>query len=76
MIRKGILSYIDIEKRYARVIFKDIDDKVSYTIKIAFNIGDLHIKEHTLSETLSIGDEVLVAFWNNNLKDGAIIAKL
>lgn len=64
MIKKGIVSTVDNNLNFARVIFKEIDNSVSYELKISNNIN------------LMVGDIVLVAFWRNNLKDGAIIAKI
>ncbi|MBN1039018.1 hypothetical protein DVW12_09920 [Clostridium botulinum] len=65
MNRKGIISTVG--DTTVRVIFPELNDTVSYELKIAshINIINLHPK-----------DEVLVCFYNSDLKSGVIIAEL
>ncbi len=62
MFLKGIVS--SIETNEARITFKDRDNIVSPTLKIASHVG-----------TLSINDTVAVIFFSKNMSDGLIIAK-
>ncbi|WP_148361073.1 hypothetical protein [Clostridium ihumii] len=64
MNRKGKISNISLNS--VRVIFEDINT-VSYELKIAKHISLIN---------LEVGQEVLVAFYNNDLKSGVIIAQI
>lgn len=64
MNRKGRISNISLNS--VRVIFEDINT-VSYELKIAKHISLIN---------LEVGQEVLVAFYNNDLKSGVIIAQI
>lgn len=66
MIRKGIVSSADNLNKIARVYFPDLDNNLTYKIKVAENIGDI-----------KTGNVVLVAFWQkDSMADGAVIAEL
>lgn len=65
MIKKGTVSNVDMIRRRAKVVFKEVSNCLSYELVMSKNIGDLNV-----------GDTVIVAFWRNNLTDGAIIAKI
>jgi cytochrome c oxidase assembly protein Cox11 len=65
MIKKGMVSTADNVNKKARVTFPELDNTVSYELKVAKHIGELFP-----------GDAVLVGFWSHNLTDGAIIAEL
>ncbi|KNF08560.1 hypothetical protein CLPU_6c00460 [Gottschalkia purinilytica] len=65
MTRQGRVSTIDNINRIARVEFPELDREVTYEIKIAEHVGELHV-----------GNIVLVTFWSGNITDGAIIAEL
>lgn len=65
MNRKGIISTADNLIKRARVTFPDNDSSVSYELLVAEHIGEL-----------TPGNIVLVAFWNDNMTDGAVIAEL
>lgn len=64
MNRKGKISNISLNS--VRVIFEDINT-VSYELKIAKHISLIN---------LEVEQEVLVAFYNNDLKSGVIIAQI
>jgi hypothetical protein len=65
MNRKGIISTVSAST--ARVIFPELGDTVSYELEVA--------KHMTISD-LSPNDEVIVCFYNNDLKRGVIMAEL
>ncbi len=64
MIRQGKIS--SFENGYVRITFPSLDNVVSPPLSLATHIS---------IESLNIGDTVLVAFYNNDLKSGIIIAK-
>lgn len=65
MNKKGIVSTIGTNT--ARVQFPELDDRVSYELQIANHVSmiDFHV-----------GEEVLVCFYNNDLKSGVIMARM
>jgi hypothetical protein len=64
MIRKGILSKINLSNNTASVVFKELNGTVSAELPIA-------------SETMfSVGDVIVAVFFGNDFSDGAIIAKI
>jgi len=65
MNRQGKIS--TLESGYARIIFPSLDNVVSPPLQLATHIS---------IESLNVGDIVLVAFYNNDLKSGVIIAKV
>jgi hypothetical protein len=62
MIDKGIVS--SIESSGARVILPNKENTVSAPLPSASGVG-----------LLNIGDNVVVAFFSDNLQDGIILAK-
>lgn len=66
MIRKGIVSSADNLNKTARVYFPDLDNNLTYRIKIAENVGEINT-----------GNIVIVAFWQkDSMSNGAVIAEL
>ncbi|MDU4598229.1 MAG: hypothetical protein E6Y49_09750 [Clostridium sporogenes] len=65
MNKKGIVSYADNINKIARITFPDLNNSVTYELKIAPHIGEL-----------LPGKIVLVSFWSNNMIDGIIMAEL
>ena len=63
MIKKGFISALSGDK--ARVTFPDLDELVTYELPICHHVGGL-----------STNEPVLVAFWSNNMADGAIVGKV
>jgi hypothetical protein len=63
MNKKGTVSSVSTD--YARVIFPEIDNIVSYELMICPHVG-----------IINPGDFVLVAFWGDSFADGAIIGKV
>ncbi|AUN08955.1 hypothetical protein CF081_19720 [Clostridium botulinum] len=65
MNKKGIVSYANNINKIARITFPDLNDNVTYELKIASHVGEL-----------LPGKIVLVSFWSNNMVDGIVIAEL
>ncbi|WP_326514780.1 hypothetical protein [Clostridium intestinale] len=65
MNKRGIVSTADNTKSLARVMLPDLDGLVT---------SELPIGEHI--EELSPGDKVVIAFLNNDVSEGVIIAKM
>ncbi|WP_459482124.1 hypothetical protein [Clostridium saccharoperbutylacetonicum] len=65
MNMKGVISTIELNT--ARVKFPELDDSISYKLKIA---------AHVNMNDLKINDEILVCFFNSNLESGIIMAKI
>ncbi|AWK52206.1 hypothetical protein DIC82_14895 [Clostridium beijerinckii] len=65
MNRKGIVSTIGTTT--ARVKFPELDDSVSYELQIASHVNMIDF---------NVGEEVLVCFYNNDLKSGVIMARM
>lgn len=65
MNRKGIISTVG--STTARVTFPELGDTVSYELEVA---------KHINIAELSPNNEVIVCFYNNDLKRGIIIAEL
>lgn len=63
MIRKGTISTVYGNR--ARVTFLDLGNGVSSELPISESV-----------DNLKVNDTVIVAFWGDNLADGAIIAKV
>lgn len=63
MIKKGFVSSLSGNK--ARVTFPDLDGAVTAELPICDHVG-----------TINNMDTVLVAFWDDNMTDGAIIGKV
>lgn len=63
MIKKGFVSALSGSN--ASVTFPDLDQSVTSYLPICSHVG-----------ALNTGDAVLVAFWGNNMTDGAIIGKV
>lgn len=65
MNRKGTISTVSTTT--ARIIFPELDDTVSYELEVA---------KHINIEDLNPNDKVIVCFYNNDLKQGVIMAEL
>ncbi|MBA4510229.1 hypothetical protein G4W71_18720 [Clostridium botulinum] len=65
MNKKGIVSYANNINKIARIIFPDLNNNVTYEIKIAPHVGEL-----------LPGKIVLVSFWSTNMVDGIVMAEL
>lgn len=65
MNKKGTVTQVDNINKIARVVFPDMDDAVSYPLKILSIAGDL-----------SVNDTVVVSFFSRNFADGVILGKI
>lgn len=65
MIKKGIVSTADNLNEKAKITFPDLSGSLTYELRKTTNVGEL-----------KTGNIVIVAFWNKNMIDGAIIGKL
>lgn len=63
MIKKGTVT--DNVNNKIRVTFPDISDSITYVMTTAGHIG-----------ALEIGNEVIVAFFNDTFSDGIIIGRV
>ncbi len=65
MNMKGVISTVGTTT--ARVKFPELDDSVSYELKIA---------SHVSLENFKVDEEVLVCFYNDSLESGIIMARM
>ncbi|MBV4427187.1 hypothetical protein [Clostridium tyrobutyricum] len=56
MIKKGIVSSADNLNKIARIYFPDMDNNLTYKLKIVENVGEINT-----------GNVVLVAFWQQTV---------
>ena len=61
MNKKGIVS--DLNSNFAKVTLQDMDNTVTDWLPIN-------------SINISVGDQVVICFYNQNLKDGVIVEKV
>ncbi|WP_160688314.1 hypothetical protein [Clostridium sp. C2-6-12] len=68
----------DLKEDTAKVTFKDMDNAVSDWLPInSMKCINCSLGATCTTKTdISLGDTVLVCFYNNNLKDGVIVAKV
>jgi len=65
LIRKGIVSTVNTVERKARVIFQELNNRISPELIIAKYVGDVNVN-----------DIVVVSFYNDDVSDGLISANL
>lgn len=65
LIRKGIVSTVNTIERKARVIFQELNNRISPELIIAKYVGDVNVN-----------DIVVVSFYNDDVSEGLIIANL
>ena len=65
MVKKGIVSVIDVNSRTAEVIIPELDNVVTPMIPISKGISD---------EYMEVGARCVVALFSDNFADGAVIA--
>ena len=65
MLKKGIISLLDIEARTAEVFIPELDNVVTPMIPLSKEIP---------IENVTIGAKCVIALFSSNFADGAIIA--
>lgn len=67
MVKKGIISVLDSEKRTAEVIIPELDNVVTPMIPISREIAINGVK---------VGDKCVIALFSDSFADGAVISMI